>query len=799
MCTRIVPKWLLPLIFLNISSNILSQSLSVKGLEQPVEILIDHWGVPHIFANTEHDLFFTQGWNAARDRLFQLEIWRRQATGTVAEILGPSELKRDIGTRLFKFRGDLDQELNHYHPRGKEIIESYTDGINAYITSVLEKPETWPLEFKLLGLKPGLWTPDVVISRHQGLLGNVEDELSTARLVALLGAKKVLELSNFHPNQPDLTLHPSIDSSLLFANVLELYQAYRQPVVFKPEHLLSLNTKNQQKTEYRTYNELSPAPGSRDIGSNNWVIDGNHSSSGFPMLANDPHRAQSVPSLRYMAHLVGPGWNVIGGGEPEIPGISIGHNEHGAWGLTIFSTDGEDLYVYETNPTNPNQYWHKGQWWPYLTITDTIPVKGMTDHMVTHKYTIHGPVVYEEPTRHKAVAMRCAWLEPGGSPYLGSLSMDQATDFSSFKAACTRSNIPGENMVWADPKGNIGWQAVGIAPIRRKTSGMVPVPGDGNYEWDGYLPIQARPSVENPREGFFITANDHVTPLDYPYPEALGYEWTDPFRGDRIAEILGNGRKMTMQDMAALQTDYVSIPARLLVPMLKHINDPGLEEIKKILLEWNCEMSITSIGAGIYNQWEKEITKAMRQLLVPKIALPYLSYLDMSKIIHWLTFPDSKFGKDPISGRNELLHKSLKTAISTMESRFGKDRTKWQYGQLGYKHVLLKHPLSAAVNSEIRKKFEVGPLPRGGSGSTVGNTGGADNQLSGASFKILLDTRNWDECWSMNNPGQSGDPNSPFYKNLFELWATDQYFPLYFSREKIESVLFQKLMLNPAR
>ena len=796
MITITIPYFLIILFFFSNTSIIFSQTLKVNGLDKPAEILVDHWGVPHIYAQTEHDLFFTQGWNAARDRLFQLEIWRRQATGTVAEIMGLKELKRDIGTRLFKYRGDLDQEFNYYHPRGKGIITAYTEGINAFITAILTQPDQLPVEFKLLGIKPELWTPEVVISRHQGLLGNVDEELNTGRLVALLGQDVTHNLNNFHPHKPDLTLQADIDTTILFADILELYHAYRRPVRFTSENIVSSVDKNRQEENIWSYNELKSEEGKFDIGSNNWVVQGNKTSSGYPMLANDPHRAQSAPSLRYIAHLIGPGWNVIGGGEPSIPGISIGHNAHGAWGLTIFSTDGEDLYFYKTHPQNSNLYWHKGQWWPFLSIVDTIPVKDMAPQIVTYKYSVHGPVIYEDTLRRGAVAMRCAWLEPGGSPYLGSLSMGQAEDFDAFRAACTKSNIPGENMVWADPKGTIGWQAVGIAPVRRSFSGMVPLPGDGRFEWDGYLPIKSRPWVKNPAEGYFITANENVTPSDYPLPEALGYEWADPYRGDRIAELIGSGRKLTMTDMAEIQTDYLSIPARTIIPMLKNLQSQGLEDEIKLLLAWDYKMTVNSTAAGLYNQWEKEIAQAMRQLMVPAPALPYINTLDQSKIIQWLIFPDGKFGPDPLRGRNELLIISLEKAVNTMKTRFGPDKSKWQYGQNSYKHALLHHPLSGAVRADIKKKLEVGPAPRGGSGSTVGNSGNADNQLSGASFKFIVDTRHWDECWSMNNPGQSGNPDSPFYKNLFELWATDQYFPLYFSRQKIESVLSFRLELN---
>ena len=332
------------------TQNYLSEEKKVGGLTDSVEILRDEWGINHIYANNQKDLFFAQGYAAAQDRLFQFEIWRRQSTGTVAEILGPDELARDIGTRLFQFRGDITTELNHYHPEGKEIIESYVQGVNSYIKEILKTPEQLPLPFKMLGISPQLWTPEVVISRHQGLLGNIGQELQIGRAVALIGAEKVKELLWFHPQDPEINLDKEIDKAILFEDILAPYFAYRKTVRFKEEHLKESFRKKESMAFLNLYNDLSED--SLDLGSNNWVVAGNKTADGNTYMANDPHRTIAVPSLRYMAHLVAPGWNVIGGGEPEIPGISIGHNEFGAWGLTVFRTDGEDLYQYEINPKN---------------------------------------------------------------------------------------------------------------------------------------------------------------------------------------------------------------------------------------------------------------------------------------------------------------------------------------------------------------------------------------------------------------------------------------------------------------
>ncbi|MFQ5742158.1 MAG: penicillin acylase family protein [Acidobacteriota bacterium] len=781
-----------------------TKTVRLRDLSRPVEIIKDRWGISHIYADSEEDLFFAQGYNAARDRLFQLEVWRRQASGTVAEILGRRELKRDIGTRLFRFRGDLEQEMAHYHPRGKAIITSFVNGINAYVEETEQHPDLLPIEFELLGIKPGRWTPEVVISRHQGLLGNIVRELNIGRAVARLGPEKVKKLSNLHPGEPEIALDEAIDPELLFDDILGLYNAFRRSITFRPEDLVTSH-RGSEEALLRLASAATALAGPRwqqqqEIGSNNWVVSGRLTLSGHAMMANDPHRAQAVPSLRYWVHLVGPGWNVIGGGEPEIPGVSIGHNEYGAWGLTVFGTDGEDLYVYDTNPENSLQYRYRGQWLPMQVIEESIPVKGEATVSVELKYTRHGPVVWEDRQHHKAYAVRAAWREVGGSPYLASLRMDQARNWQEFRQACSYSNIPGENMVWADVHGDIGWQAVGIAPIRRNWSGLVPVPGDGRYEWDGYLPIKAKPHLHNPDKGFWATANNDLIPPDYPYRDAVGWSWSDPYRAARIEEVLGSGRKLSMMEMMRLQTDYLSIPARTLVPLLEGLTaaDARVEKARQMLLDWDYVLDKDSVTAGIYVAWERRLQDNVGDRFIPAEGRQLIRGISMSRIIAWLIAPPGGFGPDPIAGRDRLLLASLEEAVRDLMERLGPQMSGWRYGQERYKHVLLHHPLSGAVDEELRRKLEVGPLPRGGNSYTVGNTGGGNNQTAGASFRIIADTGSWDSSVGMNNPGQSGDPDSPHYDDLFELWAKDKFFPVFFTRARIEKVAESVTVLVPA-
>lgn len=778
----------------------------IDELDQPVEILKDKWGISHIYAQTEHDLFFAQGYSAAKDRLFQFEIWRAQATGTTAEILGPRTIDRDHGARLFKFRGDMTAEMNHYHPRGAAIINAFVEGVNAYIDEALQNPQSLSLPFKLLGIQPQHWTAEVVISRHQGLLGNIGRELNTGRAVCTIGVDKVKELQYFHPHEPDLELDPAIDCDSLVQNdVLHLYNAYRRRLRFEPSDVLLAEHRNSAEAFQLIANALTQEENELqkrsidDIGSNNWVVSGDLTQDGWPMMVNDPHRSQSVPSLRYWAHLIGPGWNVIGGGEPTIPGISIGHNEYGAWGLTVFGTDSEDLYVYQTNPANPNQYRYLNRWEEMRVIEETINVKGSEPVIVELKYTRHGPVTFEDTDKNIAYALRPAWMEVGGAPYLASLRMDQSTSWEQFREASNYSHIPGENMIWADRDGNIGWQAVGIAPLRRNFSGLVPVPGDGRFEWDGYLPIIDKPHEVNPAKGFIETSNSNYTSPDFPHLDAIAYTWTDPFRWARGSELLASGRKFNMMDMVEMQHDYLSIPARTLLPFFRDLkaSDPQVETARQMLMNWDFVLDKNSIEAGIYVAFERQLLDNIEALKVPEIAIDYLN-VGMKTTIDMLLAPDGDFGEDPIRGRDEFLLQTLAEGIANLREKLGPNIENWVYGQVNYKHALIRHPLGAAVNDELRARLNVGPAPRGGNGFTVGATGSGDNQTSGASFRIFVDTRDWDNTLGMNTPGQVGDPASPLYDNLFELWANDKVFPAFFSRAKIETVLYQRLQLNPS-
>jgi penicillin amidase len=374
--------------------------------------------------------------------------------------------------------------------------------------------------------------------------------------------------------------------------------------------------------------------------------------------------------------------------------------------------------------------------------------------------------------------------------------MDQAKSWEEFRAACNFSHIPGENMVWADADGNIGWQAVGIAPMRTNFSGMVPVPGNGDYEWEGYLPIVEKPHSLNPPLGFIATANQNVTPEEYTRWDAIGYSWSDPFRGDRIEEVLTEGRQLDMAAMKALQTDYVSLPARRLIPYL--VNQPleGREKEACSYFEgWDFALDPSSVPAAIYVAWENAIKDRARRDFVPAEAREHIGSLQLERILQWVEEPEGMFGGE--GQRDQFLKQSFAHAVSLLTARLGEDMEKWQYGQHALKHIEITHPLSAAVSDSLRQHLDLKPLPRGGNGYTPGSTGNNYNQSSGASFRVIIPVGDWDNALGSNSPGQSGDPESPYYKNLYEMWAQDRYFPLLYSRDSIVKYADSRTVLKP--
>ena len=781
------------------------ETFRLAGLSKAAEIVVDRWGIPHIYAATEEDLFFAQGWNAARDRLWQLDLWRRQGEGKLAEAFGPRFVEQDRAARLFLYRGDLDRELRSYHPRARQILTAFARGINAFVDLTQQKPELLPVEFSLTGARPGHWSLTTPLVRLFGLTRNAGREVRLARLVHARGPETAQKLSSFEPPSK-IEVPNGLDLSLVDDSVLKTYTLAHAGVTFTAEDLAARLAPQERERVARaiSWAALDDADGGTPrFESNNWTVSGRLTASSRPILAGDPHRALSVPSLRYMAHLVGPGWNVIGAGEPALPGISLGHNDRVAWALTIFSfADEEDLYVYDTNPENPRQYRYRGHWVEMRTIEEQVPVKGAAPSKVTLRFTRHGPVLFEDAERHKAYALRAAYLQhEGTAAYLASLRLDQARDWGEFVSGAERHYTPSLNLLYADVGGNVGWFGTSAAPLRKGWTGLLPVPGDGEYEWQGYLDPSKLPRVRNPPAGWIATANEYNLPPGYLHTDVSGREWAAPYRYRRIAEVLGSGRPVTVEDAMRLQYDEASLPARELVPLLKRLaaTTPGVESALHSLQGWDFVLSKDAAPAAIYEAWVAELQKGVLSRYAPgEPAGDPNALLSMAALVRLLEKPDAAFGADPAAGRDAMLLESLLKAVARLEQTLGPDPLTWSWGRLH--HVAIQHSLSAATNAASRETLDVAPLPIGGDGFTVHATtyrASDFRQTAGATYRQVIDVGEWDRSTTLNSPGQSGDPRSTHYRDLFPLAAEGRYVPMLFSREKVLEAASRIISLEP--
>ena len=782
----------------NALSSARLSSTQASGLQAPGKILIDVWGIPHIYAENEHDLFFLQGFNVARDRLWQIDLWRKRGLGLLAKDFGAAYVEQDKALRLFLYRGDMNAEWASYGPKAKSYAESFVAGINAYVADVQAGRKPLPVEFRIAGTRPDLWTAeDVVRIRSHGLTRNVASEVKRSLVACAAG----LEADRFRVKlEPAWTtkIPEGLDPCSVPKGVLAAYDLATRPVAFaKPEDRKAMLTHDPDRF-------LSEADGQRDtIGSNNWVVAPSRTATGRPILANDPHREHSVPSLRYIVGLNAPGLSVIGAGEPALPGISIGHNGTIAFGLTIFNVDQEDLYVYELNPADPNQYRYRGEWESMRIVHETVEVKGEGARDVEVKFTRHGPVIYVDEANKRAFAIRSIWFEPGTSAYFGSSDYMTAKDWNGFVAAIRRWGAPSENQVYADVKGNIGWIPGAKTPRRVNYDGLLPVPGDGRYEWQGFIDADQLPRVYRPEQGFFATANQMNLPSDYPVSmRKIGFEWSDPARWQRIVEVLQAKPKLTLADAMDLQNDDTSMLARRLVRLLKPLqsDDANSKKGLELLKGWDARDGADSAAAAVFEVWiSNHLGAALLKAAAPKAAdliAPEAS--SISPIVAYLESPDEKLGADPLMARDRILSESLGRAVAEVGDKLGADSTMWRWGRL---HVAkFDHALMRLADKATAAQLTVGPLAFGGAANVprAATYRRSDYHLTaGASFRMVLDVGNWDASRAVNTPGQSGDPFSGHYRDLAPLWATGQYVPLLYSRAAVEAATAEAITLTP--
>ena len=743
---------------------------NVPGLHHTVRVQRDRWGVAHIYARDQHDLFFAQGFVTAQDRLFQIELWKRAGQGRLAEILGPSAIQRDISARRLRYRGDMAQEYRSYAADTREILAAFTAGINAYIANIqLPGHPGLPVEFRLAAFKPEQWQPEDCLNRlaAYAMMANASEELLHAQLVTLLGASEASELFRFDPGTK-LDPAPGADFSGLSPALLEA-------IVGSDKRI--------------------PVPATTLQESNNWTVAGVLTANGKPLLANDPHRVIAQPSLRYIVHLIAPGWNVIGAVEPALPGVAAGHNEHIAWGFTIFGIDQQDLYLETLNPADSKLYQTEHGWEAVREERESIHVRGAADVEVVLRFTRHGPILWEDGKR--ALALRWVGAEPGTAGYLGALSLDRAHDWQEFERAMPRWKVPPENIVYADRAGNIGEHSTGLAPLRTNFNGLLPVPGTGQYEWSGFVPNGQLPRSYNPTAGYIATANQRTIPDAYPY--AVGYEWAPPTRFERIRQVLegarSTGHKLTVPDMEALQLDAVSLLARRMQVLLRQATaaDAGsASTAAKLILDWDGDLRVDSASAALYELWSSRLCTEVTRRAAPERAQGVLPTWALYQVVLELSEPRAR----AIPDRDALLRDSLEASYQELAAKLGADPSRWSWGALHkayFRHALDGVPGTARL-------LDRGPVERPGDGDVVQATEFDDesfDQTSGASYREIFDLGDWDSSVAINVPGQSGQPGSKHFDDLLPLWSSGQYFPLRFSRDAVDAVTTDLLILQP--
>lgn len=729
--------------------------LQVPGLREPVEVIRDEWGVPHIYARNDDDLFFAQGYVMAQDRLWQMEMWRRWREGRLAEIFGPAALDYDRRVRLMMFRGPFDvTEWTSYHPDAERLFTAHANGVNAYIES---NRDNLPVEFQLTGIVPEPWTAETIVLRWASLAvpsvrGHAIHEMQLALNVARLGVEEANRLAAPDP-WDDLVVPEGLDLSILTEELLEAmragdddpFVAGRLPPLEILEPYRGLVASDGVRVA-----QVSPLPIATE-GSNNWVVSPNRSPTGVPILANDPHRRIEMPALRYFVHLVAPGWNVIGGGEPPFAGVDAGNNEHIAWGFTFAGTDMVDVFVEEMHPEDPNLVRWQDGWEPLRIIEEEIPVKGQEPESVVLKFSRHGPVFYEDLNNRRAYAARSVVQEPGTAAYKGSFQLAQAESCGDFFERAMHWLVPSHSLICGDVDGNIALQVTGFTPDRNGWNGRLPVPGTGKYEWLG--PRVDLPREYNPERGYIATANNNVHPPGYEgrpvfYHSSVGVETS---RITRLHQVLGSTEVPTLDEHIQIQQDAYLLAAERDIPLFSGwvSEDPDVEWARDLIEGWDGTLSRESTAGALYVRWSEEVDERIRR-------------------------------SDTLSSQRRVFAEAgLRSALDRLTAEFGADRDQWRHGRVH----------ASPLQHMFVPDFDLPAVERpGGFGSL---------NATGANFRRIIDLADLDRSVATNAPGQSAQPGSPYYGNLSETLGNGDYFPLLYTREAIEDRAAHHLTLHP--
>jgi penicillin amidase len=762
------------------------RQMNAAGLSAPIEIVDDPYGVPHIRARSIPDAFFGQGYVVARDRLFQIDLAHRRETGRMAEVFGPEFAGHDARARLFHYRGDLDEELARVPRNIVACARAYVAGINARVDEVLADPALLPLEYRILGIAPLKWDfRDLVLARGASAGGNVDDEIRRARLAAMGLLELDAVIAPLRPAWP-LRVPQGLDPAAVSEADLGVLRLGGLPfgsLVPTPE-----------PTEPPT------SSGERaNAGSNAWTIAPARSATGRPILANDPHLGIGGFGPRHVAHLSAPGLDVIGAGAPGLPGIMQGHTDRFAFGRTNFHIDQEDLFILELDPDDPERYRHEGGWRRFERVNVSIPVKGAPPSLVTLRYAVQGPVVSHDPAKRRATALAAIELQPGASGAFAMIAINLARDWASLRDAFRFHPSP-TNFHYADVDGNHGWQVIGFMPVRRRGEGLMPVPGDGRYDWTGMRDFRALPNEYNPAKGWFASANQNNLPPDWPRDRIPAFSFRDPYRYDRVAEVLSAQPKHSLADSVALQHDTLSTPARQLIALLPARGSAGAEPAIAMLRGWDARLDGDSAPAALFEILWRELGTRMLAAIVPERARELVTQIAPSVLLGLLARPDARLGPDPIGKRDALFDAALVTAWNSARERLGPDPAAWRWAKLH--QVRIAHPLSRIP--AIAAAFP--PLEGEGSGGDsytvmarwIREAPGWHTS-GGASYLQVIDVGAWDNSLMLNLPGQSNDPRSRHYGDQYLPWIRGEMQPMLFSRAAVDARVVHRTHLRPPR
>lgn len=766
-------------------------AISVSGLRGEVIVVRDRWGIPHIKASNRSDLFFTQGFIHAQDRLWQMDINRRAAAGRLAEIFGPPALESDRLARTLGFYRLGQASWERTNDSVRQDVIAYTAGINALLASGAKLP----IEFSLLRYEPELWS--IADSAAFGRL--MPWPLShvwavkwiRAKLVEKVGPDLARELEPYYPERTPITLAQGIEFNRLISD--KMLQEANGPF---------LNASLQGTS----------------LGSNAWVISASRSTTGRPLLCNDMHLPVNTPSLWYYNHLYGESSaedgadiQVTGVSLPGVPYVMVGHNKDIAWGATVSFVDNEDLFIEKFDPADPSRYLFRDEWQKADIFEERIKVKGEPDHLESVRVTRHGPIISPLlPSSDKALALQSVALQPEAG-FTGFSKLEEARGWDDFVLAVQQLTVPALNLVYADAKNNIGHYVSGRVPVRTVGQGQVPVPGwTGDYEWTGYIPFEQMPYALNPANGFIVSANHRIIGEDYPH--YLGVSWRNGYRAQRIEDLITSTEKISPEQCQEFQMDLKSIPGlqtALFFAGLETDNPLAMISLEQ-LCGWDGWLTPECIGGTVYEVFTEKVARA---ILEPKLGGDLLKEILGSGIDpvfypvnelhgHWpatlirlLDDPSSAWWPSNAT-QEEVLVRCLAETTVTLEAILGPDPSGWQWGRLH--QIRLDHVMAA--RPPLDRVFSHGPIPLGGDSNTVLQTAVQNNNPGdniAPSYRQIIDLGGFDSSVAMYAPGQSGQLGSQHYGDLVEPWLNGKYLPMKLDWSATSASAARKLVISP--